>query len=105
MLYYPGAITQFLSTGIFYIVLAAFVFLIGKVYWQKLEISSLKNDLRESKIELVECEGKTAVEQQKADGCEANLELLNKYYRRKPPPSVIKNDELDITHLFMEPRK
>lgn len=91
-LFIPGALSQFISVFISFIVFLVFAGMGGTIYYQNQRIESLKKTIAVSQDTI-------KMEQSKTDFAKTNTESIKKYYDRVPP-KPIQDGKLIIDELF-----
>lgn len=91
-LFLPGAISQFISVFISFVVFLVFVGMGGIIYYQKQRIESLKSDLAHQA-------NRITIEQSRTTFTQQNLNLINKH-SAKPKPKPVQNKTLILDELF-----
>lgn len=97
-LFFPGAISQFVSVIIFFLVIALFLGGAGYIYYQKVQIASLTESLKD-------CEIKKSIIASKSTFLTENIASLKKYCNRQRADIFDKKGQLLIDKIFqVEPR-
>lgn len=91
-LFFPGALSQFFMTAIFFAIVSVFTYMGGRIYLQERTISKLTIQVQECGFQVKDLETNNGF-------LRTNMYRLQQYYRVQTRP-VLVNGKLNMENLF-----